>query len=315
MNMKDIAKHLGLSIATVSRVVNGHSNVNAETKKRVLDFIEKKGYTPNVMAQNLSKMENKTIALIVPNISNGFFAALINFICRYFAESGYQIALYNTIENEKYEEEAVKNIAGHRIEGVIAILLKGEYEKNPLDRLIKQRIPVFLLDRDFEKSNFSGVFIDNFLGAYKVTEKLLKNGHKDIAILTGDTSFLNARERLRGYIKAHEDMGIEYKKSNVYEGDYLPESGYREGKKILKSSCTALFSSNSMMMYGFLKALKENEKEIELGCFENMEYQDILDKEIISCSIPLEKMGEEIYNLFINKEKNKKIYIEPILVK
>lgn len=76
MKMKDIAKELGLSIATVSRVVNGHTNVNEETKKRVQEFIEKKNYTPNVIAQNLSKMENKTIALLVPNISNPFFATL-----------------------------------------------------------------------------------------------------------------------------------------------------------------------------------------------------------------------------------------------
>lgn len=312
MRMKDIAEQLNLSIATISRVVNGHPNVNEETKKKVLEFIEKKGYTPNVIAQNLSKMENKTIALLVPNISNSFFASLTNFICKYFSKSGYQIALYNTVENVEVEEKAVKNILGHRIAGVIAILIKGEYENNPLVPLIKQGIPVYLLDRDFENSSFPGVFMDNFTGAYNITKELLDRGHKDIAIMTGDLNFLNARERLKGYIQAHKDMKLDYSLSNVYEGDYLFYSGYKLGKKILKSKCTALFSSNNLMMYGFLKAQKENKKNIELACFDDIEYQDILDTEILSCKVSLEEMGKEIYRIFTEDEKTK-IYIEPKL--
>lgn len=313
--MKDIAKELGLSIATVSRVVNGHTNVNEETKKRVQEFIEKKNYTPNVIAQNLSKMENKTIALLVPNISNPFFATLTNYICKNFNRGGYQIALYNTVESLEQEKEAIKNILGHRIAGVIAILINGDYEENPLTPLLKQKIPVYLVDREFEDSKLPGVFIDNYIGAYKLTKELLERGHRDIALITGNLDFLNARERMRGYIEAHNDMGVEIKDKNIYEGDYLFESGYIAGKKILDSSVTAVFSSNNLMLYGVLKALKEKDKELELACFEKTEFLELLDRNILSCSIPLEIMGEKIYELFANKEKRKKIYIEPLLEK
>ena len=315
MKMKDIAKELGVSIATVSRVVNGNKNVNKETKKRVEEFIEKKRYIPNVIAQNLSKMENKTIALLVPNISNPFFATLINYICENFNKGGYQIALYNTVENLTQEKEAIKNILGHRIEGVIAILINGNYEENPLEPLLKQKIPVYLLDRDFENFKLSGVFIDNYIGAYKVTKKLLEKGHREIALITGNLEFLNARERMRGYLQAHHDMKVKVKDENIYEGDYLFESGYIAGKKILNSTATAIFSSNNLMLYGVLKALKNEKTFLELSCFEKTEFIELLDKEVISCSIPLKKMGEEIYKLFVNKEKNKKIYIEPLLKK
>ena len=199
MKMKDIAKELGLSIATVSRVVNGHENVSEETKKKVQDFIEKKNYTPNVIAQNLSKMENKTVALLVPNISNPFFATLINYICKNFNKCGYQIALYNTVESLEQEKEAIKNIMGHRIAGVIAILIAGEYEVNPLEPLLRHKIPVYLLDREFENSKLSGVFLDNYKGAYNITRKLLESGHRDIALITGNLDFLNARENERIY--------------------------------------------------------------------------------------------------------------------
>lgn len=313
MKMKDIAKELGLSIATVSRVVNGHENVSEETKKKVQDFIEKKNYTPNVIAQNLSKMENKTVALLVPNISNPFFATLINYICKNFNKCGYQIALYNTVESLEQEKEAIKNIMGHRIAGVIAILIAGEYEINPLEPLLRHKIPVYLLDREFENSKLSGVFLDNYKGAYNITRKLLESGHRDIALITGNLDFLNARERMRGYIEAHRDFQVEFKEENIYEGDYLFESGYEIGKKLLKTSVSAVFSSNNLMLCGVLKALKEREKEIQLACFEKTDFFQLLDREIISCSIPLEEMGEKIYELFINKSKNKKIYIEPIL--
>lgn len=313
MKMKDIAKELGLSIATVSRVVNGHENVSEETKKKVQDFIEKKNYTPNVIAQNLSKMENKTVALLVPNISNPFFATLINYICKNFNKCGYQIALYNTVESLEQEKEAIKNIMGYRIAGVIAILIAGEYEVNPLEPLLRHKIPVYLLDREFENSKLSGVFLDNYKGAYNITRKLLESGHRDIALITGNLDFLNARERMRGYIEAHRDFQVEFKEENIYEGDYFFESGYEIGKKLLETSVSAVFSSNNLMLCGVLKALKEREKEIQLACFEKTDFFQLLNREIISCSIPLEEMGEKIYELFINKSKNKKIYIEPIL--
>lgn len=313
MNMKDIAKELGVSIATVSRVVNGHSNVNIETKKRIEEYIKSKNYTPNVMAQNLSKMENKTIALLVPNISNPFFASLINYICKNFNKGGYQIALYNTVENLEQEKEAIKNILGLRIAGVIAILINGEYKDNPLEPLLRAKIPVYLIDREFENSKFPGVFIDDFIGAYKITKILLERGHKKIALITGNLDFFNARERMRGYIQAHLDKGIEIEEKNIYEGDYLFESGYVAGEKILESDVTAVFSSNNLMLFGVLKALKNQKKKIDLACFEKTDFLELLDEEILSCSIPLEDMGKNIYELFISKDKKKKIYIEPII--
>ena len=120
-------------------------------------------------------------------------------------------------------------------------------------------------------------------------------------------------ERMRGYIEAHRDFQVEFKEENIYEGDYLFESGYEIGKKLLETSVSAVFSSNNLMLCGVLKALKEREKEIQLACFEKTDFFQLLNREIISCSIPLEEMGEKIYELFINKSKNKKIYIEPIL--
>lgn len=313
MKMKEIANNLGISIATVSRVVNGHSNVKLETKKKVLDYIEKEGYTPNAIAQSLSKKENKTVAMLIPNITNPFFGSLVNKISKIFIKNGYQIALYNTIGDLELEEKAIKNILSQKVAAVIAILNEGEYKINPVDSLINENIPVYLLDREIIDLNLPGVFINNFSGAYNLTKELIKQGNTDICIITGNLKFFNARERLRGFETACKDMGIPCNENNIYLGDYLFDSGYQLAPKILNKSHTAVFISNNLMLYGFLKNYKNYNKKLQISCFEKTEFLDILNFDIKTGSIPLDDMATEIYNLFIKKEKNKKIYIEPTL--
>lgn len=313
MTMQDIARELGISIATVSRVINGHSNVSEKTKKKVLEYVEQKGYTPNAIAQNLSRKENKTIAVLVPNIGNPFFSSLIDYVCKYFTKGGYQIALYNTLRELELEKKSVKNILQQRIAGVIAILNKGKYKNNPLESLINNNIPVYLLDRDLEDCDLPGVFIDNYSGAYNLTKSLIERGNKKIAIITGNLEFSNAKERLEGYKQAHIDLGIPFEEKNVFIGDYLYESGYIQGKEILKEDYDAVFSSNNLMLYGLLKALKEKNKKVDLACFEKTDIFDILDIELMYCNIPLDEMGKEIYEMFINQNIVEKKYIRPKL--
>ena len=109
-------------------------------------------------------------------------------------------------------------------------------------------------------------------------------------------------------------MEIPYSKEDIYEGDFLIDSGYSLGKEILKTSSTALFSSNNLMLLGFLKAAREIKKNIELACFEELDILDIFNIKVLACKIPLNIMGEKVFELFFtDKNKRKKIYIEPIL--
>lgn len=312
--MKDIAEELGVSIATVSRVVNGHKNVNKKTRKKVMEYIEEKGYTPNAIAQNLSKQENKMIAVLVPNIGNPFFSVLIDRVCKYFAQAGYQIALYNTLRDLELEKSSIKAIVQQRAAGVIAILNKGKYDENPLEPLYRQGIPVYLLDRDIEEYKLPGVFIDNYTGAYTLTKSLIEKGNRRIAIITGDLEFSNARERLEGFKQAHIDMKIPFDEKSVFVGDYLYESGYKQGRKILEHDFTAIFSSNNLMLYGVLRALREKNKKLALACFEQTEIFDLLNMDLIYCNIPLDEMGKEIYTLFETQNKEDKKYIKPIFL-
>ncbi|MGL6169370.1 MAG: LacI family DNA-binding transcriptional regulator, partial [Fusobacteriaceae bacterium] len=108
MTMRDIAKKLGVSVATVSRALNNQDNVNEETKKKILDLVKELNYTPNAIARNLSKNENNNVALIVPDLENMFFAKLVSNICRYFYKKGCQVTVYNSGGIERKEMEIIE---------------------------------------------------------------------------------------------------------------------------------------------------------------------------------------------------------------
>ena len=313
MTMKDIAYELGISVATVSRVINGQNNVREETKKKVLEYVNEKGYTPNEIARSLSRKENKTIALLVPNISNPFFGNLIDSICKYFIKSGHQIALYNTLESLELELSSITNILSHRIEAVLAILIDGEYERDPLQLLTKYNMPVYLVDRDFKNLNYPGVFIDNFKGVYKITKRLIELGHNNIAIITGNLKFTHAKERLRGYVQAHVDMGLEVCGENIYEGDYLLASGEIAAHEISLKSHSAVFACNNLMLCGFIKEIGNYNKKFQLASFEYTEFLGALQSDVISCKIPFDIIGKKVYEMFESEKKSGKLYIEPIL--
>ncbi|MBC2856898.1 LacI family DNA-binding transcriptional regulator [Cetobacterium sp. 2A] len=312
MTIKDIAKELGLSVATVSRVLNKHKNVSFETRKKVQDLMDETMYTPNAIARNLSNQNNKTIAVLVPNISNPFFADLINIICKYFYKVGYGITLYNTSEDLCIEEASIKKILEQRVSGVVAILMKSKYVKNPLDTLERFHIPCVLLDRELEDSDMPGVFIDNIKGAYDITKKLITEGHKDIAIITGDLNLKTAKDRLKGYEKAHREIGLDINSKNIYIGDFTLDSGYNAACKILETNSTAIFACNNVMLVGVLKLLTEKNKHLRLACFESLDILNILNYNVLSCNIPLEEMGKEVFEILKNKTKDR-IYIEPVM--
>lgn len=313
MTMRDIAQILGVSVATVSRALNNNENVSAETKKRVQELAKELVYTTNATARNLSKKDTRTIAVLVPNIKNQFFANLIDTICKYFYEDGYRITLYNSSEDLSIEESAIQNILEQRVNGVIAILIKSNYKTNPILCFDRFKIPCILLDRELEDSSTPGIFLDNFRCSYNITKKLIEEGHSNIAIITGSLDLKTAFDRLEGYKQAHKDLNIPIDNKNILLGDFTLESGYNAGIFLAENlNCTAIYASNNVMLVGAIKALKEKNRSLRLACFESLELLEILDYKILSYDIPMDIMGKKAFELLKNNLKEK-IYIEPIM--
>ncbi len=313
MKMSDIAKKSGVSIATVSRVINEDKNVKDSTREKVLKIIEKYDYTPSAIARNLSKKDNNTIGVVVPDISNPYFSEMVEGISEVIDRENLNILIYNTNDKIQKEQKSLQMLLEQRIKGLIITVTSESYEKGKiyLDKFLKSNIPVVLSDRDIKDSSMDCVFIDNIGGAYKGVSLLVENKHKDIAIITGPLKSKPGRDRLKGYKNALSEKEIEIIEANIYEGDFQMESGYLLGKEILKRKKrpTAVFVSNNQMTLGFFKAMNEMKlstpKDIAVLSFDRVELLDIFDINLTTVSASVRELGVKSAEILLERIKNR----------
>lgn len=266
VTIKDIAKEAGVSRTTVSRVLNNSGYVKEETRQRILDVMNRLNYTPSAIARSLSTNKTNTIGVIIPQINDPFFGEIIKGISEVATESDFNIILCNTNDNIDQEYKFLEVLMQQRIQGIIITptLARSERNKKYLKHIKDSGIPVILVDGHIKYNEFSGVFIDHVQGGFEATEALVKNGHKKIAIITGQMDSRPARERLRGYKEALLTNDIDINENYIYYGDYTFKTSYELTKEILelKDRPTALFVTSNMMMLGSIKAINEQNLKI-----------------------------------------------------
>lgn len=318
MKMTDIAKKAGVSIATVSRVINNEKSVKKETRERVLKIIKEYEYTPSAVGRNLSKKETNIIAVIVPDISNPFFSEIVEGITQEADKKGLGIILFSTNESLEKQEKAVNMALEQRVQGIIISVTGDSYEKGSqqLNRLKKRGVPTVLVDRDIKYSVLDGVFMDNIGGAYQGVTSLIESEHKDIGIITGPLTSKPGRDRLRGYKSALRDNNIEIKEENIYEGDFQMKSGYTLGREILakKDRPSGIFICNNQMTLGFIKAMGEagytTPEDIAIASFDKVEILDIFGINITTVSTKVRTLGIKAAEILLERIEKKEEFLE-----
>lgn len=313
ITIKDIAKHAGVSPATVSRVMNNTANVSEATKKKVLAAVEKYNYSPNIFAKALSRNESNTIGVVVPDITNPFFGEVIKGIVELVDKNNLIMILCDTGEDSKKEEKHLINLKSQRLKGLIITPTSdsNEFNSHYLSLLEDMGIPIILVDRDVKNSNFDGVFIDNVKASFDATMKLIENGHRRIALISGPEDSKPGRDRKKGYVKALKVSNIALDENIILRGDFKLESGYMHTKAILnmKDRPSAIFCSNNMMTLGCIKALNEYNilvpRDISLIGFDDIEILNILDINITTVKRPTVEMGNIAMELLIERLVNK----------
>ena len=306
MRIQDIARLANVSVATVSRVINNNNNVKEETKERINQIIKENNYYPNIIARNLSKNENNTIGVIVPDIKNLYFASIMDGIVDEANNRNLNIILGCSNENFKLQKKYIELFIEQRVKGIIIAVTQNSYDKINFFDQISSKIPLVLIDRKIDKQ-MPGVFFENFYSSYGVIEKFIKHGKKKIGFLAGPQTISTAKERLDGYKKALKDNGIKYDKELVLYGNFTLESGYNLGKEILKREINAIYISNNSMTLGFLKALKElniNTESMEIATFEDNEIIRFIDEKIVSYDIPFSELAKKSIEILESLLKN-----------
>ena len=255
--MRDVARHAGVSIATVSHVINETRPVSEELRRRVLHSMEALGYQPNAIARALRNKHSSTLGLIVPDGRNPFFAEIAQGIEEVSLEQGYSLILCDSNNDLGQVLVHTKHLSAKQVDGIIFTTSGGDFED--VFSLITEGIAVLVIDLDASRFAVDAILFDNFAGGVLATQYLLALGHRRIACITGPSRQSLRRERVLGYRHALAEAGVPLDDRLVREGDFQPASGYRHALELLRQPepPSAIFACNDLMAMGALRAARE----------------------------------------------------------
>ena len=261
ITIQDVAKDAGVSIATVSRVINNNYNVNEKTRESVLRSMEKLSYLPNSIARSLKINSTRTIGFVVSDISNTYHISIARAVEDVIAKHNFNMTVCSTGNDKERELTYLKLLMSQNIAGLI-LNSTGKNEDFILE--MNKYIPIVLLNRKIDSPNFIGdvVGTDNEKSSTLLTKQLIKLGHRRIMVVHGSLDLSNGLERYNGFVKAMKEIDIEVGKDYPYQFDsnFTLEGGYNavEYMKSLPQKPTAVFTQNNMSTLGVLRAFKEN---------------------------------------------------------
>lgn len=319
-NIKDVAKEAGVSITTVSMVLNNTENkISQATRKKVLKAANNLNYKPNSYAKALASKKSNIIMAIVPDINNPFFSELVKELTQFAQEYSYFLYIHNTnnqkIKNQEFEKLLVSNFFA-------ATLVVDRNVKNLDEDLVKKHNIIFLDEVDFASRNTQIVTGNNEIGGYIAMEYLIKRGFKNIGLLIGPMSTANSSRRLSGAIKAAMNYDIYIDPKNIIHGDYTYEEGYATGKFFKKRNVDAIFSFADMSSYGLINYFLEEgikiPEDISLISYDNLFLNKIITPKLTSVDQNLREIAKNAImiadELIKNDKVQEKIMIKPEIV-
>jgi DNA-binding LacI/PurR family transcriptional regulator len=295
--IEEIANLAGVSTATVSRVLNQSGYVSEELIKRVLDVVQKLNYFPNGIARSLSTGSTNAVGILLPDISNTFFAMIAKGCEEYLWKEGYSLILCDSNEDCEQQERHIITLLSRRIDGLIITPTSGAAEV--CSRLLKTDISCVFVDRFLKDIDIDYIGSDNFNGAYDAISYTLLKGHRNIGILLADPLISTSQERLEGYQKAILDAGLNVNESFIKWGCFDIGKSFAEAVSLLKENheITAIFCSNSLATIGTLKALKslhlEYPNDISIIGFDDFPLSELLDRPITTVSQDAYQLGHK----------------------
>ncbi len=305
--MRDVKNRTGLSMATISKYLNG-GNVLPENKVLIEKAIEELHYEVNEMARGLVKHQTKLVGVMVHDVESYFSGKLLHYLGKELRKQGYGMLSCDSCNDEKVEVENLKFLVSRKVDGIIVLPVS---RRSAFLKPAKQnKIPVILVDRSFQDEEFDCVGIDNKIAAFRAVEILLKHNHKDIAVIASDVEYTGV-ERIKGYEDAIRQAGLEVKKEYIKTGRHSTELGYEKMKELLAlpNRPTAVLMGNYDTMLGAVLAVNESTiscpEDISLIGFDSLMITGLIRPSWYMVEQPMEKICNKAVELLLRRVEGK----------
>lgn len=314
-NIKDVAVLAGVSITTVSHVINQTRYVSDELVERVNAAIKELNYCPNTLARSLRSGKSKTIGLVIPDISNQFFAEISRKIEDKGFEYGYSVIFCNTDDDPNKEISYIDVLIAKQVDGIIFI--SAGKETDTLKKTVNLSVPIVIADRDIKEIQADIVLVDNFQGGYEATHFLIALGHKRIGCISGPSSVTPSAQRLQGFEQAMRESGLNVNPSLIINGDFRYQSGEVAMRKLLENEQppSAVFVCNDMMALGAIQAIIKMglkvPNDVSVIGFDDIPLSSAIFPALTTMSQPIHEMASLVVDLLIEKIDFHKRQIRP----
>ena len=297
-----MARRAGVSTASVTRFLRGQ---RVRSASAIAEAVRALDYRPSEVARSLKSGVTRSIGVVVPDVSNPFFAAVVKGAESVSRLDMYNISLCNTDESAEREHEVLAALRG-RVDGLILAPVTEQAET--VADLRRAEVPIVLLDREFHgNTGFDAVLVDNAGGARQAVEHLVGLGHERIGLISGPIDTTPGRGRYEGFVAALGDAGIELDEAHVQQGDFREEGGYQAALRLLavQPPLTAIFAANNLMSIGALRALRDMGAsvpgDVSFIGFDDHALAELLAPPLTVIDRPTEEQGALAMRLLLNR--------------
>jgi LacI family transcriptional regulator len=323
VTIADVAREAGVSLMTVSRVVNDKADVSQATRQRVLQVVERLGYRPSSIARGLATRRTGTLGLVVPDVANAFFANVARGAESHAYARGYNVFLCNTDEDSQREEEVLQSLEEKRVDGVV--LCSSRLDDSELSLQLRRFPVLVLVNRLLESDDVCTVLVDDKAGGRLATDHLLSAGHQAVGFLAGPPLSHSGRQRKAGYRAALTAAGWPYNADLVQHCSPTVQGGHQAARELLVAHprLTALFCYNDLVAVGALQACAELGRrvpdDLAVVGYDDIPLANLVTPPLTTCRVPRYKLGELAMQLLLDQidgssDQHERVVLQPELI-
>ncbi|MFI3316802.1 MAG: LacI family DNA-binding transcriptional regulator [Rikenellaceae bacterium] len=310
VTIKDIAKHLTISVSTVSRALSDDKNIRMETREKVIAAAKKLGYRPNPVATSLKSGRTNTIGMIVPEMITPYAAQVIGGAQEVLHKYGFKVIIAESHESWEQERENIETMERFMVDGILVSICDYQRNAEAYSRLLDQGVPIVFFDRIAHKMSVSQVIVDDYIKSFFLTEHLLRSGRKRIVHLQGPKSVYNSVERTKGY----HDAIAKFKADDSPELIVKKGIGFEDGAAAIdelierKVEFDAIFAFTDTLAIGAMNRLREHgmsvPDQVAVSSFSGTILSTIVNPQLTTVEAPLRQMGLRAAELIVEKIEN-----------